>query len=42
MRADNHGEGGVVALMSLLNKSFEGPLFSRGKLLIAAACSARR
>ncbi len=36
MRADNHGEGGILALMSLLHKSFEGGLFSRGKLLIAA------
>jgi KUP system potassium uptake protein len=36
MRADNHGEGGILALMSLLSKSFEGGLLSRGKLLIAA------
>ena len=36
MRADNHGEGGILALMSLLNKSFDGPLLSRGRLLIAA------
>ncbi len=37
MRADNHGEGGILALMSVLDKSFDGGLFSRGKLLIAAA-----
>ena len=36
MRADNRGEGGILALMSLLDKSFEGGLLSRGKLLIAA------
>ena len=35
MRADNQGEGGILALMSLLSKPFEGPL-NRGKLLIAA------
>ncbi len=35
MRADNQGEGGILALMSLLSRPFEGPL-SRGKLLVAA------
>ena len=36
MRADNGGEGGILALMSMLSQSFEGPLLSRGRLLIAA------
>ncbi len=36
MRADNQGEGGILALMSMLSRPFEGRLLSRGKLLIAA------
>ena len=36
MRADNGGEGGILALMSMLSRPFEGPLLSRGRLLIAA------
>ncbi len=36
MRADNAGEGGILALMSMLSRPFEGPLLSRGRLLIAA------
>ena len=36
MRADNQGEGGILALMSMLSQSFDGPLLSRGRLLIAA------
>lgn len=37
MRADNQGEGGILALMSMLSRPFEGAMLSRGKLLIAAA-----
>ncbi len=36
MRADNGGEGGILALMSMLSRPFEGALLSRGRLLIAA------
>ncbi len=36
MRADNQGEGGILALMSMLSRPFEGGLLSRGGLLIAA------
>ncbi len=36
MRADNGGEGGILALVSMLSRPFEGPLLSRGRLLIAA------
>ena len=36
MRADNHGEGGILALLSLIGARFEGGLFSRTTLLTVA------
>ena len=36
MRADNHGEGGILALLSLIGARFEGGMFSRTTLLTVA------
>ena len=36
MRADNHGEGGILALLSLVGPRFTGRLFSRATLLTCA------
>ncbi len=36
MRADNGGEGGILALMSMLSRPFAGSPLSRGSLLVAA------
>ena len=36
MRADNHGEGGILALLSLIGPRFTGRLFSRATLLTCA------
>ncbi len=36
MRADNHGEGGILALLSLIGPRFTGHLFSRATLLTCA------
>jgi KUP system potassium uptake protein len=37
MRADNHGEGGILALMPLAGAT----AFGRGRALVVMACSER-
>ena len=40
LRADNHGEGGVLALMALVQRNFQSPAFGRVAFLVALAGTA--
>jgi KUP system potassium uptake protein len=42
LRADNNGEGGLIAMLALATTGGEGPPRLRRKLLLLGACSAPR